>query len=267
MNTALDTLTAHQRLVAERELALESARREHVVISLSGAHAYGFPSPDSDLDLKAVHLAPTRALLGFVVNVPPAERLQIIDGVEIDYSSNELGGVLQGVLKGNGNYLERFLSGFTISTGRGFDALVPLVRRALCSKSARHYFGFATQQRNAWEEGKRTSAKKLLYVLRTLLTGTHLLREGEVVTDLSVLAPKYGLADALELIEQKKRGEKSELPSQLSQKWAARVDEVFALLATAETKSVLPPEAPNAAELEELLISLRLADAPTAARG
>jgi predicted nucleotidyltransferase len=264
-SSTLDVLTAHQRAIAERELATESARREHVVISLSGAHAYGFPSPDSDLDLKAVHLAPTRALLGFVQNVPPAERLEVLEGVEIDYSSNELGGVLQGVLKGNGNYLERFLSGFTISTGRGFDALVPLVRAALCTKAARHYFGFATQQRNAWEASNRTSAKKLLYVLRTLLTGTHLLREGEVVTDLGVLAPRYGLADALELIEQKKRGEKSELPAALAAKWAARVDEVFALLAAAEAKSVLPPEAPNAVQLEELLISLRLA--PTAGRG
>lgn len=267
MTPADAVLTAAQLASTQRVLAEESSRREHVVVSLSGAHAYGFPSPDSDVDVKAVHAAPARELLGFPKEHRAAERLITLDGVEVDYSSNELGAVLQGVLKGNGNYLERFLSGFTISTGRGFDALVPLVRGALCSKSARHYFGFATQQRNAWEESKRTSAKKLLYVLRTLLTGTHLLREGEVVTDLSVLAPKYGLSDALELIEQKKRGEKSELPTQLSEKWAARVDEVFALLATAETKSILPPEAPNAEQLEELLISLRLAPAPTAARG
>jgi hypothetical protein len=36
---------------------------------LSGAHAYGFPSPDSDLDLKAIHVAKTADLLGF--DVPP----------------------------------------------------------------------------------------------------------------------------------------------------------------------------------------------------
>lgn len=255
--SALELLTAHQRDVATRALATESSRREHVVISLSGAHAYGFPSPDSDLDLKAVHLAPTRALLGFTVNVPPAERLEVIDGVEIDYSSNELGGVLQGVLKGNGNYLERFLSGFTVSTGRGFDELVPLVRRALSSRTAKHYFGFATQQRAAWEQGGRASAKKLLYVLRTLLTGTHLLREGALVTDLTTLAPRYELADALELIEQKRRGERSELPDALATKWATRVEQVFALLAEAERRSVLPPEPPNADELEAFLISLR----------
>src|SRR5690606_22403890 len=48
-------LAAHPRAVADRVLDEESARRRHLVIALSGAHAYGFPSPDSDLDLKAVH--------------------------------------------------------------------------------------------------------------------------------------------------------------------------------------------------------------------
>ena len=65
MNAALATLTTHQRQVMDGVLAHESAQRRHVVISLSGAHAYGFPSPDSDLDLKCVHLAPTESLLGF----------------------------------------------------------------------------------------------------------------------------------------------------------------------------------------------------------
>jgi uncharacterized protein len=161
------------------------------------------------------------------------------------------------VLKGNGNYLERFLSGFKVESGRGFDALVPLVRGALSSRAAKHYFGFATQQRAAWEQGGRASAKKLLYVLRTLLTGTHLLREGELITDLTKLAARYGLDDALELVEQKRRGERSELPEVLSTKWAARVEQVFTLLADAERTSVLPPEPRNASELEDLLISLR----------
>ena len=41
---------AHRAVMA-RVLDEEEAQREHVVVYLSGAHAYGFPSPDSDLDL------------------------------------------------------------------------------------------------------------------------------------------------------------------------------------------------------------------------
>lgn len=257
MNAARSTLTEAQRLVAARVLAQEAERRAHVVISLSGAHAYGFPSPDSDLDLKCVHLAPTSTLLGFPRVAAPAERLEVIDGVEIDYSSNELGGVLLGVLKGNGNYLERFLSGFALSTGRGFDALVPLIRGALSRRVGRHYWGFGTQQREEWKKGGQRSAKKLLYVLRTTLTGTHLLLTGEVVTDVTTLLTRYGLDDAMELVEQKRRGEKTDLPEALSQKWAGRVDALFAGLAEAEAKSVLPPEPQNEAELEAALVALR----------
>ncbi len=274
MNAALAALTEVQRTVAVAALAQESAKRRHVVISLSGAHAYGFPSPDSDLDLKAVHQVPTRSLLGFGSSAAPAERLEVIDGVEVDYSSNELGGVLAGLLKGNGNYFERFLSRFALETGPGFEALVPLVRGALSQRVARHYLGFASQQREGWKAsgdqasvaqsgGSATSGyastKKLLYVVRTTLTGTHLLRTGELETDVTVLAPRYGLDDVLELVEAKRRGERSTLPEALATKWAGRVDSLFAGLVRAEAESVLPPEAPNAEALEAKLIELRLA--------
>ena len=46
-----DVLTNKQRVAADRVLAEEETRHRHLVVSLSGAHAYGFPSPDSDLDL------------------------------------------------------------------------------------------------------------------------------------------------------------------------------------------------------------------------
>lgn len=257
MNTAQASLTSRQLEIAERVLAEESARRSHVVISLSGAHAYGFPSPDSDLDLKAVHLAPTRALLGFPSAPAPAERLEIIEGVEIDYSSNELGGVLQGVLKGNGNYLERFLSRYALITSPSFSELATAVRENLSTRLARHYRGFATQQRLAWESTGQRSVKKLLYVLRTLLTGIHALREAEIETDLRVLAPKYALAHAAELIEWKRHGERSELDDALAARWAAQLDGVFTGFDAAERASVLPPEPARAESLEQLLISLR----------
>src|SRR5438477_12585275 len=100
-------LTPKQNEIARRVLDEEAARREHVVVYLSGAHAYGFPSPDSDLDLKAIHVARTEDLLGFEVPSPTVDRAEILDGVEIDYTSNELAHALSGILAGNGNFLER----------------------------------------------------------------------------------------------------------------------------------------------------------------
>src|SRR6185295_5276478 len=85
------------------------SRRHHLVVYLSGAHAYGFPSPDSDFDLKCVHVAPTADLVGLRTQEGGAERIEEIDGVEVDYGSNEVGAVLRSALRGNGNYLERLL--------------------------------------------------------------------------------------------------------------------------------------------------------------
>src|SRR6188768_1483804 len=103
-------LTANQAAVARPFLAERERERRHLVVYLSGAHAYGFPSPDSDLDLKCVHIAPTSSLVGLDVPEESAgDRIEVIDGVELDYGSNELGPVLRGSIKGNGNYLERIL--------------------------------------------------------------------------------------------------------------------------------------------------------------
>jgi hypothetical protein len=98
-------LTGAQRALMKRVLEQEERNREHVVVYLSGAHAYGFPSPDSDLDLKTIHVAKTADLLGFEVPPPTFDRAEIVDGVEIDYTSNELAHALSGMLAGNGNFL------------------------------------------------------------------------------------------------------------------------------------------------------------------
>jgi len=252
-------LKPHEREIAARVLDEEEGRRRHLVISLSGAHAYGFPSPDSDLDLKAVHVDPTAELLGFPRPSPTAERLEIVEGVEIDYSSNELGAVLLGVLKGNGNYLERFLSGYVVRGSPALDEVRPLLQDSLSRKLARHYQGFGRQQLSEWEKGGRASAKKLLYVLRTTLTGVHALREAQIVTDVTRLLARYGFAEAQELVEQKRRGEKAELPDALRAKWAERIPRAFELLEDAARTSPLPEEAPNTAEIERWLIASRLA--------
>ncbi|MFN0064325.1 MAG: DNA polymerase beta superfamily protein [Myxococcaceae bacterium] len=251
-------LTEQQRAVALRVLAEEERSRRHIAVSLSGAHAYGFPSPDSDLDVKAVHIDPTAELLGFPRVPKPAERLEVVDGVEVDYTSNELGHVLLGVLKGNGNYIERFLSGYLMAWAPSVHELKPLVQASLSKRIARHYLGFATQQRMEWEKGDHASAKKLLYVLRTSLTGTHALLRGEIVTDVTRLLETYGFGEALELVERKRHGEKSELSEALRKKWAARIPDAFSQLERAASQSQLPDEAPNADELERWLVAQRL---------
>lgn len=252
-----DLLTPHQLGVASQVLAEESARRAHLVVHLSGAHAYGFPSPDSDLDLKAVHVAATRSLLGLHPPRPTFDRAEIVDGVEIDYTSNEIGHVLAGVLRGNGNFLERILGTTTACSAPPLKELQPIVRRALHRRFHAHYRGFAVQQRaNLIQE---PTVKRLLYVLRTTSTGIHLLRAGELVIDLTQLADEMRLRDVDELVERKRAGEQASVTAELVSAWSPRIDRLFEDLDAARDASPLPDEAPNEGELDSWLVELRRA--------
>ena len=246
----------HQAAVAARVLDEEEAQRSHLVVSLSGAHAYGFPSPDSDLDLKAIHLEATTRLLGLSPPRVAASRMELIDGVEIDYSSNEIGPVLVSILAGNGNYIERVTGAPSLRRTAEIDSLVPVVARSLSRRIHRHYRGFATSQREEFERGPAT-AKRVLYVLRTTLTGTHALLTGAVVTDLTLLCDDYGLADARALVETKRAGERVVLDEQARVYWQRKLDSAFAMLDDAAARSILPEAPTNSGEVEDWLVTLR----------
>lgn len=253
----MSMLTQAQEAVAWRVLDEEERRRRHLVVSLSGAHAYGFPSPDSDLDLKAIHVEPTARLLGLSAPPQSASRMEIIDGVEIDYTSNELGQALAGILGGNGNYIERVLGAIPLRVAPELEELRPLVRRSLSRRAHRHYHGFATGQLREFESAPDAPAKKILYVIRTTLTGTHLLLTGEVVTDVNPLLDQYGFAQARELVEAKRAGERVSLDTARKGDWLKIVARAFDTLDDAHGRSILPSEPPNRDELEAWLIEQR----------
>lgn len=246
----MSVLSEHQDRVMKRVLAEESARRDHVVVYLSGAHAYGFPSPDSDLDLKAIHIAKTDDLLGFEPPAPTVDRAEIIEAVEIDYTSNELAHALSGMLAGNGNFIERALGNLAMQSSSLHDELRPIVKRSLSRRVHKHYRGFAQNQLRFAEA--EPTAKKLLYVLRTAMTGIHLLETGELETDLGRLMP-----DAMPLVERKRSGERVAIDRALLGEWRPRIDALFLRLDRARDASPLPEEPPNANEMRDWLVAVR----------
>jgi predicted nucleotidyltransferase len=250
-------LTQEQQVVAEKVLAEEAGKREHLVLALSGAHAYGFPSPDSDLDLKGIHIDPTERLVGLASPASHANRFEIVDGVEIDYSSNEIGPVLLGILQGNGNYVERVLGPILMLRGAEHEGVASIVKRAISKRIFRHYAGFASNQLRTVEQAEVATVKKVLYVLRTALTGTHVLLTGEVVTDVTELLDQYGFSRALALVDAKRAGERTPMSSSDRAHWSAEVRRAVALLEASESRSPLPNEPANTAEVEAWLLELR----------
>ena len=59
-------------------------------ITISGAHLYGFPSPDSDFDLRGAHILPAREILGLLNKNDTIERSGLRDGVEIDFVTHDI---------------------------------------------------------------------------------------------------------------------------------------------------------------------------------
>jgi uncharacterized protein len=238
-------LTAKQAEVARAFVAARGAERTHLVLYLSGAHAYGFPSPDSDLDIKCVHVARTRDLVGLEVVDDSCERIELVDGVELDYGTNELAQALRGAIKGNGNFLERLLGELVLG---GDPALLAEARAVvvpvLSRRVARHYGGFATSQLRAFDD--RPTAKRALYVLRTTATGRHLLAHGEVVTDVAQLAA-FVPPEIAELLEIKRTAERQELASDQAATWRGRLAAAIDAVDAAWATSVLPAEPPPAA--------------------
>ncbi len=245
MNDPWRVLTEKQRVVARAFLAVRDTERTHLVVYLSGAHAYGFPSPDSDLDLKCIHIAPTRDLVGLA---PPAEsagdRIEVIDGVELDYGSNELGPVLRGAIKGNGNFLERILGELALARSELLASARDVVRPLLSRRCGKHYGGFATSQLRLFDE--KPSAKRALYVLRTAATGRCVLARGEVITDVAQLG-EFVPREIDELIAIKQQGERSQLDAAQVALWRERLVAAIAAIDAAWPSSVLPADPPDSA--------------------
>ena len=95
-------------------------------------------------------------------------------------------------------------------------------------------------------------------MLRTSLTGTHLLRTGQLQTDLTQLLDEYGLSQARELVEAKRRGEKSELAPEVAERWKASLGRSFEALDAALVSSPLPEDPPNERELDGWLVAFRM---------
>lgn len=55
--------------------------------TISGAHWYGFPSPDSDFDLRGAHVLPLPKVLGLEERDETVEDSRVIEGLEIARSS------------------------------------------------------------------------------------------------------------------------------------------------------------------------------------
>ena len=236
--------------------ALREADQNFVFITLSGSHLYGFPSADSDYDLRGAHLLPGDA---FWTLDEPRETLELkcdTDAGLVETVTHDLRKAVRMLLKHNGYALEQITSPLVIRTSPVHQSILAMVPGLLTRSHYHHYRGFYRNERREYDWSNPKSLKKLLYCYRVLMTGCILLREGVVEANLDALNQRFGYRFLDELIERKRsEGETAILPD--DRPYIAELDSLEADLDRSYQHSRLP-EAPSVRdELNHLLVETR----------
>lgn len=230
-----------------------------VFATISGAHLYGFPSPDSDFDLRGVHLLPLKTIVGLDDGQQTVEKEGIYDGLEIDLVTHDAAKFFGLMLRRNGYVLEQIFSPLVVFTTPEHAELKAIAAACITRHHAHHYLGFAATQWKLFDKETPPRVKPLLYVFRVLLTGIHLMRTGIVEANLVNLNQQTKLAYIDDLITQKREGpEKGTLDSADLRFYQGEYKRLTEELEAAYAASTLP-EMPTARQpLNDLLVRLRL---------
>src|SRR5260221_5050777 len=91
--------------------------------TISGAHLYGFPSPDSDFDLRGAHVLPLDKVVGLEVRDETVQDSRVIEGLEMDIVSHDVRKFFSLLLKKNGYVLEQLYSPLIVQTTPEYEEL------------------------------------------------------------------------------------------------------------------------------------------------
>jgi hypothetical protein len=205
-NDRPDIIGRARELISDLRIReLERSLGKTVFRTVSGAHMYGFPSDDSDFDIRVVFVSPTEKILS--LNDKPEQTKWFSVGLA-DLYLVEIEHFIRNMIKPNGNYLEWCFNPLTFDCGTYHEELKELAWDSLSRKLFNHYNHFSAQKGKEFEE--QPTAKNLLYVIRTLMTGIHVLESGILEANLMNLVEILGNEDrqrVVRLVEQKAAAE------------------------------------------------------------
>ncbi|MDB5351520.1 MAG: putative nucleotidyltransferase [Planctomycetota bacterium] len=257
-------MTGNMTMDVEGRLRDEVARHPYPLIfaTISGAHLYGFPSPDSDYDLRGCHVLPVSEVVGLDEGRETVESSMIDGGFELDLVTHDARKFFGLLLKKNGYVLEQLYSPLIVHTTPEYEELKAIGRGCITRHHSHHYFGFAETQWRLFEKESPRRVKPLLYVYRVLLTGIHLMRTGEVAANLVRQNDEARLGHVDDLIARKLAGpERSAIDDEDVSFHRGEYERFRAVLEAAHQASTLP-EGPSARPaLNDLLVRLRMQSA------
>lgn len=245
--------------ITEREALLEIVREQPhplIFVTISGAHLYGFPSSDSDYDLRGVHILPLDEIVGLGQPRMTIECGGRTERFEQDLVTHDALKFFRLLLKNNGYVLEQLYSPFILQTTPEHEELRDIAHDLITRNHAHHYLGFARKQWGLFEKALRV--KPLLYVYRVLLTGIHLMRTGQVESNLVRLNESFRLGYIRDLVSQKIHGaEKGAMKDADIKFHRGEYERLIGELEAARDASALPISPQGRERLNDLLLRLR----------
>lgn len=91
--------------------------------TISGAHLYGFPSQDSDYDLRGVHILPAKEAVGLLPKQETVEFAGVRGELDMDLVTHDVRKFFNLLLKRNGYVLEQLYSPLIVQTSPEHDEL------------------------------------------------------------------------------------------------------------------------------------------------
>src|SRR6187549_2459740 len=127
--------------------------------TISGSHLYGFPSPDSDFDLRGAHILPLEKIVGLDVTDETVEASRVIEGLEMDIVSHDIREFFSLLLKKNGYVLEQLFSPLIVHTTPEHEEL-----KAICcpKQSGQSVSSLSPREARTGREPERGAAQNLL---------------------------------------------------------------------------------------------------------
>ncbi len=229
--------------------------------TISGAHLYGFPSEDSDWDLRGCHVLPASEVLGLGEPEATVEVERKDPAFELDLVTHDAEKFFRLLLKRNGYVMEQLYSPLVVVGGDRHEELKEIAQGCITRHHVHHYLGFAHNQWDLFKKDDPPRVKPLLYVYRVLLTGIHLMRTGEVEANLVRLCADYPIAGVEDLIALKLGGaEKATLPATAIEEHQTAIRTLLERLKTEGEESELRDAPTSRAALSDFLVRLRLSD-------
>src|SRR5258708_33518364 len=139
-------------------------------MTISGAHLYGFPSPDSDYDLRGVHVLPAPDVVGLNEHHETLESHRQINDIQLDYVTHDVKKVFLMLLKKNGYVMEQLFSPLIVSARAEHAELKDIAAGCRTKHQSPQNLGSADAPAHLVQEETAHRIELLLHVDRSLLT-------------------------------------------------------------------------------------------------